>query len=334
MKIIVDAFGGDKAPLEALKGCRLAIDAYGVEIILTGDKEEIIKVAKENQISLDKMEILHAPDVISMHDEPGEIMKSLSNCSMAVGMKLLSEKKGEAFLSAGNTGALLFGATFIIKRIKGVKRPALAPLLPTDTGLYMLIDGGANLDCRPEMLSQFGLMGSIYMEKVEGINKPRVALVNIGEEKTKGTQLQLDAYELMQKTSYNFIGNIEPRYISDGNCDVAVADGFTGNVILKLSEGLAMTFYKNIKGIFLRSIISKFAALLLMPGLKAFKKKLDYTEYGGAPLLGLTMPVIKAHGSSNANAFKNAIRQAKKCVESQMVDTISQQISMQRIKDE
>ena len=322
MKIIVDGFGGDNAPLAVLEGCAAAVKEYGVSLIVTGDDSLIKKTADEHQIPLDGIEIVHAPDVISMHDDPVSLLKAKSESSMAVGFKLLKEGKGDAFVSGGSTGAIVVGANFIVKRLKGIKRAGLATVIPTAKGCYLLMDAGANLDCKPETLLHFGLMGSIYMEKVMGVSSPKVGLVNVGTEDTKGGELQKEAYALLSKAPLNFAGNVEARAIASGEVDVAVADGFTGNVILKLTEGLGSMFSKKIKEMFTGP--GKVAALLLLNKIKAFKKSMDYTEYGGAPLLGAALPVIKAHGSSNGYAFKNAIRQARDFVEGGVNDAIGQ----------
>ena len=323
MRVIVDAFGGDDAPLAVLQGCELALKEYdGVEITLVGDIPTMKKVASEHQIDLSKMELTQADDVFDIHTDPVEIRRSMSNSSMAVGLKELAAGNGDAFLSAGSTGALLVGATAFVKRIKGIKRAALAPIMPSATGCFMLIDGGANLDCRPEMLQQFGLMGSIYINKIVEVSSPRVGLANIGAEETKGGELQLEAYQLLKQSNINFIGNIEARDIPLGACDVVVADGFAGNMILKSVEGMGALMIKELKDMFFASTKTKIAALLLKGQLKQFKKRMDYTEYGGAPLMGIAKPVIKAHGSSNPNAFKNAIRQAKEFVQKQVIHEI------------
>ncbi|MCR4925097.1 MAG: phosphate acyltransferase PlsX [Clostridiales bacterium] len=322
MKIIVDAFGGDNAPLEILKGCQQAVEELGVEIILTGDEGKIKDCAKQNDISLDKMSIIHTPEVMQMCDSPNEIIKSKKNTSMAVGLTALADGEGDAFVSAGSTGALAFGATFIVKRIKGIKRAAIASVMPSYKKPFMLLDCGANTECRAEMLDQFALMGSIYMNKVIGYDNPSVALANIGTEETKGGELQHSAYNIMKNAKYNFIGNIEARDVPFGEADVVVADGFTGNMLLKMYEGSASAILKMVKGIFLKSAITKVAALMLKPALKDFKARMDYTEYGGAAFLGISKPVIKAHGSSNAKAIKNAIRQAKYCVEGNIIGEI------------
>ncbi|WP_069987217.1 phosphate acyltransferase PlsX [Massilioclostridium coli] len=323
MRVIVDAFGGDDAPLAVLQGCELALKEYdGVEITLVGDIPTMKKVASEHQIDLSQMELIQADDIFDIHTDPVEIRRSMSNSSMAVGLKELAAGNGDAFLSAGSTGALLVGATAFVKRIKGVKRAALAPIMPSATGCFMLIDGGANLDCRPEMLQQFGLMGSIYINKIMEVPSPRVGLANIGAEETKGGELQLEAYQLLKQSNINFIGNVEARDIPLGACDVVVADGFAGNMILKSVEGMGALMIKELKDMFFASTKTKIAALLLKAQLKQFKKRMDYTEYGGAPLMGIAKPVIKAHGSSNPNAFKNAIRQAKEFVQKEVIHEI------------
>ena len=327
MKIIIDGMGGDNAPAEVLKGAALAVAEYDVDMIITGDEEKIRAVAAQENISLNRIEIADAKQIITMEDDPGEIMKSKKDCSMAKGLQLLAAGEGEAFVSAGNTGALVFGSTFLIKRIKGVKRPALAPILPHDKGNYMLLDGGANVECRPEMLQSFGVMGSVYMEKVLGIAQPRVGLANIGTEECKGGELQQQTYQLLKKAPLHFIGNAEARDIPAGICDVVVADVFTGIIILMLTEGLGLTLVGNIKQIFKKNLLTKLAAVFTMKGLKEFKKKMDYTEHGGAPLMGVRKPVIKAHGSSNAKAFKNAIRQAKSFVSTGVIEEIEERLS-------
>lgn len=326
LKIIVDAFGGDHAPLEILKGCAQAVEELNVDILVTGKKEEIQKIAKENAIPFHKIEIVDAPDIITMDDSPKEITKSKSNSSMAIGMKLLADGKGDAFVSAGNSGALVMGTTLIVKRIKGVKRLAFAPVMPKKEGFFMLIDGGANVDCRPEMLQQFGIMGSIYMEKVMGIKNPRVGLANVGTEEHKGGEMQHEAFRLLKATDINFIGNIEGRDIPDDAADVVVADGFTGNMILKLYEGVALTLMGKIKGILQKNIKNKLAAAMILPDMKQLKQQIDYNEYGGAPIIGAAKPVFKVHGSAKAKTVKNAIRLTKSYVEGDVVGEISRSI--------
>lgn len=326
MKIIVDGYGGDNAPTEVIRGCREACDEYGVDILLVGREEGLRDAAAKAGVSLSGITIVPAEQVVTMEDKPRDVIKEKANSSMAVGLKLLADGGGDAFVSAGNTGALVMGTMFIVRGIEGIKRMALAPILPTDKGCFMMIDGGANLECRPDMLLQFGIMGSIYMNKIIGIEEPKVGLVNVGTEPTKGTKLQHEAYALLSASRCNFVGNVESRDIPAGICDVAVADGFTGNVILKLTEGLGLTFSSNLKSIMMRSGLTKLAALALKSGLYEFKKKMDYSEYGGAPLLGAARPVIKAHGSSGAKAFKNAVRQAVAFVSEGVIDEIKESL--------
>lgn len=310
MKIIVDAFGGDNAPLEILKGARMAADELGYEILLVGNESTIKSVAEKNNISLNNMEIFHADDVITMEDAATDIMKSKNNSSMAHGLRLLAEGAGDAFVSAGNSGALCVGATLIVKRIKGIKRCAFAPVIPSVNGSFMLIDSGANVECRPEMLKQFGIMGYTYMKNIMTIENPCVALVNIGTESTKGDELRFEAFKLLKDTNINFVGNIEARDIMADQADVIVCDGFTGNIILKFYEGMGKAIFGKFSQIFQKSFKNKLAASVLLPDIKTMKKHIDYKEYGGAPLIGISKSVFKAHGNSDAKTFKNAIRLA------------------------
>lgn len=320
VRVIVDAFGGDNAPLEVVKGCARAVSELGVEIILTGSEVKIKKCAKENGLSLNGIEIVHTDDVFDIHEEPKEIIKSGKDSSMALGLRLLAEGRGDAFVSAGSTGALVMGSTFIVKRIKGIKRIAPSPILPADKGSFLLADAGANTECRAEMLVQFAIMGSAYMEKVMGVKNPKVALLNIGAEETKGRELEIEAYQLLEKSGLNFVGNIEARDMPKGEAQVVVTDGFTGNIALKLYEGMGSFFSKKIKWIF--SGAGKIGALFSLGKIKEFRKQMDYKEVGGSALLGVKKPVIKAHGSSDSTAFFNAVRQARKCVEGNVIEEI------------
>lgn len=323
MKIIVDAFGGDNAPLEIIKGCAEAVKEFDVDILLTGKESTIKKVAEENNISLERMEIEDCNEVITMHDSAESVVKTKKNSSMAAGFRLLNEGRGDAFISAGNSGALCVGATLAVKRIKGIKRPAFAPVIPSATGCLMLIDGGANVDCRPEMLRQFAVMGSVYMERVMKIQRPRVGLANVGSEDHKGTELYRETYSILKDSDLNFIGNVEGRDIPAGACDVAVCDGFTGNMILKTYEGVASVLMKEIKNMFAGSAKGKVAAGLLMKDLKSMKSRFDYNTYGGAPILGASKPVFKAHGDSKARTIKNAIGLCKDYVAANAIEVIS-----------
>lgn len=326
MKIIVDAFGGDNAPLEIIKGCAQAVDELGAEIILTG-KESVIKdTAQSNGISLEKIEIVDCDEIITMEDKADSVIKTKKNSSMAVGLSLLNEGRGDAFISAGNSGALCVGATLAVKRIKGIKRPAFAPVLPSENGFFMLLDGGANVDCRPEMLHQFAVMGSVYMEKVMGVKNPRIGLANVGVEAHKGTELYQETYGILKDSALNFIGNVEGRDIPKGICDVVVCDGFTGNLILKTYEGVAITLMKKIKHMFADSVKGKIAAGLVMKDIKDLKTRFNYNAYGGAPILGASKPVFKAHGDSKAVTLKNAARLSMDYVKANAIDEISSSI--------
>ncbi len=328
MKVVVDAYGGDNAPLEIVKGCANAVKELDVEILLVGKKSELLKIMSDNSIPQTGIEILDAPGVLTMEDEPTSVIKDKKDSSMAMAFYALRDGKADAFVSAGNSGAILVGATMIVKRIRSVKRAALAVIMPTQGGPCMLLDSGANVECKPEYLEQFGLMGSIYMDRILGIKSPRIGLLNNGSESHKGLPLQVEAYKLLSDNqSINFVGNVEGRDIPFGKCDVAVADGFTGNIALKLFEGLGKMFSNSIKGIFKKNILTKIGALFVIKGINEFKKTMDYTEYGGAPLLGISKPVIKAHGSSNAKAIKNAIRQAIQFSGSGMIEAIEKNLN-------
>ena len=333
MKIAVDAFGGDNAPLEIIKGAVLAKEEYGVDILLTGNEAIIKQAAAENIIDISGIEIAHTEEIFDMHDQPTDIIRAKKNTSLSLGLQLVADGNADAFVSAGSTGAIVAGATFILKRIKGIKRPALGTVLPSRTKRFILMDCGANSECRPEMLQQFGVMASQYMGNVEGVENPTVGLLNIGAEDTKGTPLQLEAYKLLKETPVNFIGNIESRDMPAGVCDCVIADGFTGNIALKLYEGVAMNLMKMIKGVFTTNLKTKISYLLAKSEMKGLKKFADYADIGGAPLLGVKKPVIKAHGGSNAKAIKNAIRQAKLCVENDIINKISADLAVENTEE-
>lgn len=330
MRIVVDGFGGDHAPYAVLEGSALAVKEYGVEVIITGDEEKLKQAALEKNIDLNQITIVHAPDVIEVCDDPTGILKEHSNSSMAVAMRLLADGSADAFVSAGSTGAVVVGASMIVKRIKGIKRAAIATIIPCKNGCFMLMDSGANLDCRPEMMMQFGMMGSVYMNKVMRVEKPRVGLLNVGVEETKGRDLQTESYALFKESDLHFVGNVEAREVPLGAADVVVADGFSGNIILKLTEGLAKFLMGSLKNIFMNKLTGKIAAALVLKDMKAFKKTMDYKEYGGALLMGIAKPVIKAHGSSDGYAYKNAIRQAKEVVENHVIETISEALKKEK----
>ena len=332
MKIIVDAFGGDNAPLEIIKGCIEAINEYGdVSIILTGDKDKIEKVMAENNLHNDRIEIHHCTEVVTMEDHAEAVLKTKKDSSMAVGFQLLNNNSGDAFISAGNSGALCMGATLSVKRIKGIKRPAFSPVMPSNNGCFILMDGGANLECRPEMLYQFALMGSIYMKKVMKVENPRIGLANVGAEEHKGTELYKTTYKMLKESNLNFIGNVEGRDIPNNVCDVVVCDGFTGNLILKTYEGVAMLVMQKIKSMFSSSLKGKLSAGLVMGDIKKLKKELDHNEYGGAPIIGASKPVFKAHGSAKAKTIKNAIRICRDYVMADAIGEISKAIKEESV---
>ncbi|MBQ9742712.1 MAG: phosphate acyltransferase PlsX [Ruminococcus sp.] len=332
MRIIVDAFGGDNAPVEIIKGSAQAIKEYLVDITLVGDETIIKKVCAENKIDSKMFRIVHSDSVISQEEAGSEIMKSKSDCSMAVGLRLLADGEGDAFISAGNSGAVCVGATLIVKRIKGISRPGFAPVIPGVSGKFMLMDSGANLVCRPEMLRQFAIMGSAYMSKVLGVENPRVGLANVGTEEHKGTEIQQETYKLLQNTPINFIGNVEGRDVPNSACDVLVCDGFTGNLILKTYEGVAIALMKKIKGVLTKNLKNKLAAAMILGDMNELKKQFDYSEHGGAPILGVRKPVFKAHGNVDAAAFKSAIRLTKQYVDKNVIGEIEEVV--QKIKAE
>lgn len=283
MKIAVDAFGGDNAPLSVIRGAHDAAREYGVNIILTGDKDIIEKCAADNKIDLAGIEIRHTDSVFDMHDKPTDILKSKRGTSLGLAMDLVANGEADAFVSAGSTGAIMAGATFIVKRIKGIERPAIGTVIPTMTDRKLLLmDAGANAECRPEMLRQFGIMASLYLENVEGIKDPEIGLLNIGTEDTKGGPLQIEAYKLLKESPVNFVGNIEARELPAGVCDAVISDGFTGNVVLKLYEGVASNMMKLIKRTLMSTFRSKIAALLAKKSLYSLKDKMNYDDIGGA----------------------------------------------------
>ena len=317
MRIILDAMGGDNAPQAPVIGALQAAKDFGAQIILVGKGEEILSVMRSQGYNdlPEGIEIAHADEVVDMHDDPANVIRKKKNSSMVIGLKMLSDGLGDAFVSAGSTGALLTGATLLVKRVKGIRRAAMGPTMPNKAGgKTVILDCGANAECTPEFLLQFGLIGSIYAKQCLGVENPKVGLLNIGTEDTKGTPLQKEAYALLKaagdKGIINFVGNTEARDVPLGAVDVVVCDGFAGNVLLKSIEGTAMFMGSLISRMFKKSVFSKLAAALVMKDIKAFKKMLDYREIGGTPFLGIRKPVIKAHGSSDALAFRNAVRQA------------------------
>ena len=321
MKIILDAMGGDHAPQAPVMGAIQAAKDFGAEITLVGRGEAILEVLRNNGIQdlAQGIEIANAEDVVDAHDDPMAVIRRRKNSSMVVGLKMLADGMGDAFVSAGSTGALLTGATLIVKRVKGVRRAAMGPCMPTKTGKVVICDCGANAECTPEFLLQFALMGNLYAKKNLGVENPRVGLLNIGTEDSKGTQLQLDTYKLLQQAAeqglINFVGNVEARGVPLGEVDVVVCDGFNGNVLIKSIEGTAMFMGSFMKQMFKKNALTMAAALLVKSGINDLVKLLDYREIGGTQFMGIKKPVIKAHGSSDELAFRNAVRQAVEAAE-------------------
>ena len=329
MRIIIDAMGGDNAPEEIVKGAVLAAGEYGCSITLVGIRERIEEVLRAQGSSEGSFDIVDAAQVITNDESPTEAIRKKKDSSLVIGLNLLRDGKGDAFISAGSTGAVLAGGTFIVRRIKGIMRPAICPIIPGRKKPFLLMDAGANADCKPQYIQQFAIMGSIYAEQVLKRKKPEVALVNIGAEEEKGSKFAKECYAMLKDTPINFKGSIEGREIPDGAVDVVVTDGFTGNVILKLFEGTVGTIFSVLKEGIMSSFKTKLGGMLLKPVFKSFKKTYDYTEHGGAVLLGLNAPVIKAHGSSNAKAVKNAVRQAISCVEGNITGVIRSAMELQ-----
>ena len=330
MKIIVDAMSGDNAPEAIVSGCVQAAREFGEEYILVG-KEAVVRdlLTKENGTDL-PITVVNADDIIDMHDDPATAVRRKKEASMSVALRLLHDGEGDAMISAGNTGALLSGATLVVKRIKGIRRAALPPLMPCKGGHVLLVDAGANAECTPEYLLQFAYMGSFYMEKVRGVKKPRIGLINNGAEDTKGDTLRKETYQLLKQAGdegrINFIGNVEGSDVPKGVCDVAVTDGFTGNIMLKTVEGVASFLMGELKNVFTTNLKTKLAYLMVKPAMRGMKKLLSSNEVGGAPFLGITKPVFKAHGSSDARAIRSAVMQAIDFVHADVVGEIERNI--------
>ena len=337
MIILVDAMGGDNAPDAVIKGAVKAVNEVDSEIMLVGNKEIINKKVKEfygkdtiEEIS-SKFSIYNTTEIITMEDKPTDAIKHKKDSSMVVGFNLLKEGKGDVFISAGNSGALLTGATLLVGRIKGIDRPAMAPLLPAYKSKVMLIDAGANTNCKPLNLVQFAQMATIYLKNTFGIEKPAIGLLNIGTEPTKGNELIKESYNILTNESenlgINFVGNVEGRDAFSGKIDAIVCDGFTGNVFLKTVEGFGKFIKKSLSESLKKSIISTIAAMPAMPGIKRFSKTVDYKEYGGALFLGVKKPVVKAHGSSDEKLFYYTIKQAEKFAKNKAVDMMIEEFS-------
>ena len=337
MKIIVDAMGGDNAPLEIVRGALDANRNHGVEIILVGRTAEVLKAVEAcGQKSLPAgVEIKDAKEVVEIADDPAMAFKQKPDSSLTVGLNLLKDGAGDAFVSAGSTGALLAGATLLVKRIRGIRRAAMGPVIPTATGRAILCDCGANAECTPEYLLQFAYLGNFYAQRVLNVARPRVGLLNIGAEDSKGTDLQKQTLALLREADgrgdLHFIGNIEAKDAIKGGCDVIVTDGFSGNVMLKTIEGVGSFAGSALKTMFKKNLLTKLAALLVMPGLNEFKARLDPNKVGGTAFIGISRPVIKAHGGSNAEAIENAVGQAIQVAQSGITEAIAEHIDKMQL---
>ena len=336
MRIIVDAMGGDHAPLEIVRGALCAAKARpGLEVVLVGREDEIRSAVQQCGGLPEAVRVANATQVIDMHDDPATAFKVKKDSSITVGLNLLKAGEGDAFVSAGSTGALLSAGTLLVKRVRGIRRAAMAPLLPTSGNGLVLVDCGANAECTVEYLVQFAYLGSFYAARAMGVDRPRVGLLNIGVEDSKGDQLRRDAYQALQAAGeaghLNFVGNMEAKEAVKGGCDVLVADGFSGNVMLKTIEGVGSFMGKELKGMFMQSLTSKLAALLVRKGLTQFKDRLNPDTIGGTPFLGLQKPVIKAHGGSKARAVENAIYQAVASAEADLAGQIEANIELMKL---
>mgnify|MGYP000358538011 CR=1 FL=1 len=336
MKIILDAMGGDNAPQAVVQGALEAHAQCGADIVLVG-REEAIRACLTGPLP-EGVEIVNATEVVEMCDDPATVFRRKKDTSMGVGLTLLKNGGGDAMVSAGSTGALLTGATLITKRIHGIRRAAMAPVIPTATGSAVLIDCGANAECTPEYLVQFAFLGNFYAQRVLGVDRPRVALLNIGTEDSKGTDLQKQTLALLRQADkrgdLHFIGNIEAKEAIKGGCDVIVTDGFSGNIMLKSIEGVGSFAGSALKTMFKKNLLTKLAALLVMPGLNAFKDRLDPNKVGGTAFIGISKPVIKAHGASNAEAIENAVGQAIQVARSGIVEDIQKNIDKMQLMSE
>lgn len=333
MKFAVDGMGGDFSPSAIVEGAVLAVKEYNdIELIITGPEEAIAKELSKYDYDKEKITIVNATEIISPNEEPVKAIRRKKDSSISKALQLVKEKKVDGIISAGSTGAFLAGCTLIVGRLKGIDRPALAPVLPGINGPFMIIDVGANADCKPHYLVQFALMGKIYFENVLNTKNPTIGLINIGAEEEKGNELTKNAHKLLKTTDYNFVGNVEPRDITQGDVKVLVCDGFVGNTVLKMYEGVAASIFSILKENIMSSFTTKLGGMLLKPVFKKIKSDFDYTEYGGAAFLGVNGICVKAHGSSNAKAFKNAIRQAKVAYDNKIVEKI--QIELENLGTE
>lgn len=340
MRIIIDAMGGDNAPAEIVKGAVEAARKYDVEIVFVGKEEQVRQCLKEcgGEALGERISIVNATEVVEMHDDPTGVMRAKRDSSMSVALHMLKNDEGDACISAGSTGALLAGATLIVKRVNGIRRAAMAPVLPNGGKGFILIDCGANVECTAEYLLQFAFMGSFYSKTILGVENPKVGLLNVGTEDTKGGELQKEAFTVLKAASdnghINFVGNVEASTVMFGSADVVVTDGFSGNIMLKTIEGSSKFIMKNMKGIITFNRRSKIAALFIRKRLGEFVKVIDPSEVGGTPMLGISKPVIKAHGSSDAKAIKNAVGQAIRFIKADVTTQIVENIDLMTIAKE
>lgn len=334
MNILVDAMGGDNAPKDIVIGCVEAVkQAEGFDVILIGDKNKIEEILGDKNLSNPRIKIHHASEVICSDDSPTKAIKSKKDSSMVVGFNLLKEKKGDIFISCGNSGALMTGALLILGRIKGVDRPAFPAIVPTKTGKCMIIDAGLNTVCKPVNYQQFGIMGSIFMKEMFNIENPKVGLLNVGSEEGKGNEVIKQSYSLLEKSNINFIGNVEGSDILKGKADVVVCDGFVGNVALKTIEGAGSFMIGLLKDIFYKNLKTKLTALILKSDLKGIKKLLDADEQGGALIIGVNGLVLKSHGNSNVKTIKNVILKAHILAKTKIIETISEEFSNMEVDE-
>ncbi|MPW26051.1 phosphate acyltransferase PlsX [Alkalibaculum sp. M08DMB] len=326
MNIYVDGMGGDNSPGEIVQGCIMAAKSFNRKICIIGEEQKLYAELDKQEYVKELIEVIPSLEVITNNEDPTIAIRRKKQSSLVIGLQRIKADRRSILISAGSTGALLAGGTLIVGRIKGIQRPALTVMLPTKKGFSLLLDAGANVDCKASYLQQFAIMSSIYVEELLGVTKPRVGLINIGSEEKKGNELTKETYGLLKETDVNFVGNIEARDIPEGNADILVCDGFTGNIILKLMEGLGLFIFDALKKSIISSTRAKIGGLLLKPALKIFKKRFDYTEVGGAPLLGVNGGIIKAHGNSDRKAIYNAIKQGIEFQEKNIIDKISNKI--------
>lgn len=331
MKIVVDAMGGDHAPDVVIEGAIAAVKEYGVEVVLVGDQARIDALLAKSGFRSGKLTVCPSTEVIEMHDPAATSVRRKRNSSIVIGLKLVRDGKADAFVSAGNTGAAVCAGTLTLGLLPGVERPGIATVMPSLKGIFLIMDVGANIDPKPLHLMQYGIMAELYGREILGMKNPSVGLLNVGEEESKGTEFLKDSFELLSKTHLNYIGNVEGKHLFSGECDIVICDGFVGNVTLKVSESLGEAMQKFLKKHILSNPLGILGALLLRSSFRKFKKDIDYSEYGGAPLLGVNGVVIIGHGRSNAKAIKNAIRVAKAEVEHRFTEKLVSAIESENV---